>query len=208
MLLYVVTSAANMATKILRQVLAVLSSTSTDKIRNVSYHLIPTSLLFEENDTPTGLRTERVADDVYNKIKRPISRFKSRSIFMQSEEEQRFFEAPVYVLSRGPLDTKLLFSDHASASADIVERHTFLHTGYWLSACRKWLMAAIIDQRGERHESRLWHGVSAYSDEESVGLVWRFAMDFAAQAKVEWRLTISRLGPFDCEHLEGEIPTF
>lgn len=151
----------------------------------------------------TNLKTELAADDVYNKIKRTVSRFMSRPIFVQSQEAHRSFKAPSFVLARGTPITKALFSDELSASADIVEQHTFLHVGYKLSDCRTWLVAAILDQRGENHDLKVWRSDASYTDEECVNLVWSFAMEAAGQAKVEWRLAIAKLGSFNRRHLEG-----
>ena len=59
-----------------------------------------------------------------------------------------------------------------------------------------------MDQRGECYEFQAWY-VGEEDEAYVVDKVWAFAFDFAAQANVEWRIAIARLGRFNEDELTG-----
>ena len=96
-----------------------------------------------------------------------------------------------------------------------MDRHTFVHIGYQVSPCGKWILAACVDQRGEAHELGVWltqtPGEGGESEAEVskemflVKKVWEFGVQFAKRANVEWRMVFSKLGAIVENEIEGGI---
>ncbi|TFK64911.1 hypothetical protein BDN72DRAFT_825113 [Pluteus cervinus] len=98
---------------------------------------------------------------------------------------------------------KVSYSFTPYAPLDVADKDTFLHIGYQISPCDKWIIAASIDQRGEAHDLGVWlTQTSGDGDPDGdvsqeayvVNKVWEFAAQFSSKAGVEWRMVIARLG--------------
>lgn len=115
-----------------------------------------------------------------------------------------------FTLAR-PLHHKVSFVRASHARLDVMDRHTFLHVGYGLSPCGKWILAACVDQRGEAHELGVWLTQSPGEDGEPeisretymIKKVWNFAIAFSKKANVEWRLVFARVGHISNGELNG-----
>ena len=79
-----------------------------------------------------------------------------------------------------------------------------LHVGYHVTSCGKWILAALIDQRGEAHDLKAWLVPDEPSDLFIVNNVWSFAANLLTKASVEWRVSITKLGSMGSSELDGE----
>ncbi|EJD00806.1 uncharacterized protein FOMMEDRAFT_169058 [Fomitiporia mediterranea MF3/22] len=219
LLLYIVTptSILSMNSPILRQIFLsmhkVLSSSREEPV--IRFQLVPEFLLTAKDDVTTTSQVETFVDNVYERIPRPVKRYMSRSLLHPGERTRRYFEAPSFVLGRPSTTSTSLSFCHPPPDSGLLDRHTLLHVGYRLTKCRKWLVAACIDQRGEGHELGVWFVPSSVSSDEGirdgdrdrdwykrlVAIVWGFAMEFARRANVEWRVAVAKLGSVG----EGEL---
>lgn len=147
----------------------------------------------------------------------------SREFFTHGKRVKKYFQAPMFSLARSLNENKVSYSGATDPSLDVLDRHTFIHVGYQLSSCGRWILAACTDQRGEAQDLGVWStqpglqgnkkdddesctDVSVVTDEMYVvGKVWEFAMQFAEKANVEWRIVFAKLGAMGAVELDGEL---
>jgi mediator of RNA polymerase II transcription subunit 13 len=199
-----------------------LLSTANESHEHITIHLVPSSIVFDHNATPSDSRQqlESVALALYDRIPRIIGRRIRRHIIPLSFPAQTTVHVPAFALAR-PLAPRFRFSmDWPDRQREVMDRHMFLHVAYAFSKSRRWLCAACLDERGEAYETKVWR-VSGVPEEDDVGeseedlagrgarmnkyvnLVWGFAMKFAKRAAIEWRVVICRMGIISVEELEG-----
>ncbi|KAG5641858.1 hypothetical protein DXG03_004098 [Asterophora parasitica] len=206
-------STLTLASPVLRQVFsAVRKATKTYSEAQVHFHFIAEQLIHGTHRNSTSIFTdlEMVCGSVYSRILVPVDRLMSRRFFELGERIRRYFQEPVLTLAR-PIYNKVSFARAPHASLDVVDRGTFLHVGYLVSPCGKWILAACVDQRGEAYELGVWltqTPVEGDADEVSdemflVRKIWDFAVQFAKKANVEWRIVVSRLGALTEAELDG-----
>ena len=141
---------------------------------------------------------------VYERILRPVDRVMSRRFFDHGERVRNFFQEPAVLLARPAHGTAHLIREFSPRALDVLERHMLLHVGYRVSACGRWIFAACLDQRGEAHDLGAWLSQSEPSPEAHlVQQLWRFALNFAKKASVEWRIVFAKLGSMDPAELDG-----
>ncbi|KAG5650092.1 hypothetical protein H0H81_000801, partial [Sphagnurus paluster] len=202
----VVTPIATMtlASPVLRQVFsAVRKAAKTYSEAQIHFQLVPEQMIHGNfgNPSATFSDVDFLVVSIYNRILVPVDRAMSRRFFEFGERVRKYFQEPALTLAR-PVHNKVSFVRAPHASLDVMDRNTFLHVGYQVTPCGKWILAACIDQRGEAHELGVWLTQSpdeCDTDEVSQELylvkkIWDFTVSFARRANVEWRVTISRLG--------------
>ncbi|KAF9074701.1 mediator complex subunit 13 C-terminal-domain-containing protein [Rhodocollybia butyracea] len=169
--------------------------------------------------SPHDFRSESLLDSVYNRILMPVDRAMARKFSIPGKPVKNFFEFPAFTLARTLTENKVSYSCSLDASLDVLDRHTFLHVGYQLSSCGKWILAACIDQRGEAHDMAVWSTqpylpvgkkgevgleTGVISDEMYVvNKVWEFALQFAEKANVEWRIVFAKSGSMNSVELDA-----
>lgn len=174
--------------------------------------------------SPHDFRSESFVHSVYNRISIPTDRAMSRKFFTYGQREKRYFEVPAFTLAHSLSENKVSYSSSVDPALDVLDRHTFLHVGYRISLCGRWILAACIDQRGEAHAMGVWStqpytptdknkkndefgvDVPVISDEMYiVNKVWDFAMQVAEKANVEWRIVIAKSGNMSVIELDGKF---
>ncbi|KAK0467791.1 mediator complex subunit 13 C-terminal-domain-containing protein [Desarmillaria tabescens] len=135
----------------------------------------------------------------------PVVRSMSRKL-SSAGEVTKFLEDPAFVLARTPEESKVVYSgpkaDATAMILGVMDKGTFLHVGYGLSECGKWIFASCNDQRGDGHDLGVWltskGGGEANEGEDEmtflVHKVWDFTARFAKKANIEWRIVIAKLG--------------
>ncbi|ESK87950.1 proteophosphoglycan ppg4 [Moniliophthora roreri MCA 2997] len=207
-------SAMILSSPLLRQVL----STVKKAVKNYSeaqivFQLLPEEILLGHMDVSSveDLGTEQLCYSVYDRILRPVDRTMAREFFEHGVRVRNYFQEPFTTLGRTLGQQKVTYVNSAHASLDVMDRHTLLHVGYQVSYCGKWILAAIIDQRGEAHDLGVWlarthdsDADDAVSDEmHTVSKVWDFALRFAERADVEWRIVFAKLGLITAAELDA-----
>ncbi|GAW06244.1 proteophosphoglycan ppg4 [Lentinula edodes] len=191
------------------------------------FQLIPEPYVLNTVVHPSSLhdfRSESFVHSVYNRILIPTDRAMSRKFFTYGQREKRYFEVPAFTLAHSLSENKVSYSSSVDPALDVLDRHTFLHVGYRISLCGRWILAACIDQRGEAHAMGVWStqpytptdknkknddsgvDVPVISDEMYiVNKVWDFAMQLAEKANVEWRIVIAKSGNMSVIELDAWI---
>ncbi|KAF5371974.1 hypothetical protein D9615_008048 [Tricholomella constricta] len=213
LIFFIVTPIATLtlASPVLRQVFsAVKKALKTYSEAQIHFQFIPEQLIHGNIGNPASVFSdlELLCGSIYNRILVPVDRVMSRRFFEFGERVRKYFQEPVLTLAR-PVYNKVSFVRAPHASLDVMDRNTFLHVGYQVSPCGKWILAACIDQRGEAHDLGVWltqspgEGESEEVSDETflVSKIWDFAVQFAKKANVEWRIVFSRLGTM----AEGEL---
>ncbi|KAF8508668.1 mediator complex subunit 13 C-terminal-domain-containing protein [Hysterangium stoloniferum] len=141
---------------------------------------------------------ECFVNSIYDRLLRVTRRQTSRQFGEYSPAFENRFQVPAFVLARkASLQTHLQWDERPSLN--VLDRHTFLHVGYCLSRCKRWLLAACIDERGEAHDVGVW-SVPNHNDSHPMNVtwmvsnIWIFVKLFSQQADTEWRIVISKLG--------------
>jgi mediator of RNA polymerase II transcription subunit 13, fungi type len=207
-------TALTLSSPLLRQVLASLKKAiKTYSEAQIVFQLVPEEMLLGNMDSSSveDLGTEQICCSVYNRILRPVERSMSRQFFEHGIRVRNYFQEPFATLARPPSENKVSYVASTRTSLDVMDRHTLLHVGYQVSYCGKWILAAIIDQRGEAHDLGVWLTQTHSSDEEdalsdemyAVSKVWDFAMRLAGKADVEWRIVFAKLGLMTTDELDG-----
>ncbi|KAF8628169.1 hypothetical protein AX17_006039 [Amanita inopinata Kibby_2008] len=195
-------NAMTLASPVLRQSISGLKKALKDKpSTRVVLELIPEQQIFGSLQTPSyhELSINSICSSVYNRVPSIVARATSHQ--PDNSDIRGYIEEPAFTLARS-LPYKASFTRAAHASLDVMDRHTFMHVGYQLSSCGKWLLAACIDQRGEAHDLGIWltHNPGEIDEAEitdevyTVKKIWEFALSFAKKANVEWRMVITKLG--------------
>jgi len=172
-------------------------------------HFVPDYCVEDPNIYPqtrhVGL--EYFVNSVYDRLLRVALRQTSRQLWEYSPAFENRFQVPAFTLARSALpQTQLQWDERPSLNA--LDRHTFLHVGYRLSDCKRWLLAACIDERGEAHEVAVW-GVPNYDSQPldvnwMVRTIWIFVKQFAQRADTEWRIVVAKLGEVSETEVKGE----
>ncbi|KAL0065990.1 hypothetical protein AAF712_006979 [Marasmius tenuissimus] len=209
------TIAMTLSSPTLRQVLpAVKKAIKTYSEAQILFQFIPEEVLIGNMDpsSPDDMGTSRLCSSMYNRILRPVERVMSRRFFEHGMRVRNYFQEPAVTLSRPARDARVTYINNAHTSLGVIDRHTLLHIGYQVSHCKRWLLAACVDQRGEAHDVGVWLLQSPESERDDssseetdvVSKVWEFAAQFADKADVEWRIVIAKLGLLDAAELDGE----
>jgi mediator of RNA polymerase II transcription subunit 13, fungi type len=206
-----------LASPVLRQVFsAVKKALKTHSEAQILFQFVPEQLILSYMGNPSANFSdlEAFCASLYDRILLPVNRQMSRRLFEHSESVCRYFQEPAFTLAR-PMHTKVSFIRAPRAPLDVMDRYTFVHIGYQVSPCGKWILAACVDQRGEAHDLGVWltqtPGEGGESEVEVsketflVKKVWEFAIQFAKRANAEWRLVLSKLGAMGEIEVEGGI---
>ena len=205
-----------LSSPVLRQILSaskkVLSGFTASQI---VFEFVPEQFIYNSTEKPSPYESalDLLSSSVYNRILVPVDR-----AMVRHGDPTRSFMSPTFTLSRS-LCSKVSYIRAAHTSLDVMDRYTLLHVAYHLTACRKWILASCVDQRGEAYDLGVWLTQSPgtsdsepeVSDEEyAVRKVWDFAMHFAKKANVEWRVVFARLGMMNEQEMSGkqECPRF
>lgn len=175
----------------------------------VLIHFVPDYFISDPYTYPSTRHVglELLANSVYDRLLRATSRQTSRQFWKHNPPFENKFQAPAFTLARtSSPQTQLEWDERPSLN--VLDRHTFLHVGYRISACKRWLLAACIDERGEAHEVAVW-GVPQQNDPQVVkwivSNIWIFVKQFAQCADTEWRIVVSKLGEIGESEVEGTI---
>ena len=207
---YVVTPANTMtlASPLLRQFFSAVKRTLKSSSILPLFQLIPEYIVFGTPEDPAvgNSHLESLCFSVYDRILRPVNRVMSRQFSENGEKVQIHMQDPSFTIAR-PLHPKIKLQWRApAASIDVVDRHTLLHVGYSITPCGKWILASCIDERGEAHDIGVWLTQGEGKDMDIVSQVWSFALRFARQGNIEWRIAIAKLGSMREPELNGEFP--
>ncbi|KAF9458006.1 mediator complex subunit 13 C-terminal-domain-containing protein [Collybia nuda] len=213
-----------LASPILRQVFsAVKKALKTYSEARVLFQLIPERLIFGSMNNPSSnfSEVEILCASIYNRILVAVDRTMSRRFSEHGERVRKYIQEPAVTIARPP-NPKVTYNNVPRAALDVLDRHTFIHVGYQVSPCGKWILAACIDQRGEGHDLGVWLTQTPGEDDSDGDVsdemflakkVWDFAVQFAKRADVEWRLVISKHGAMDenevdawTTHLDTRMP--
>lgn len=198
-------SIISMSSPVLRQVLsAVKRAQKTYSEAQILFQFLPAHLM-QTLQYPQGLHSgpSPFVLSIYDRILRPVDRVMSRRFFEHGEHTRSYFQDPAFLIGRStPRKVHLTREPHPRV-LDVLERHTFMHMGYRISSCGKWVFAACVDQRGEAHDLGVWLAQKENLEAHLVHQLWNFAMGFAKKASVEWRVVISRLGSMSSYELDG-----
>jgi mediator of RNA polymerase II transcription subunit 13 len=206
-----------LASPVLRQVFSAVKKTlKTYSEARILFQFIPEQhiLGYMGNPSTNFSDLEVLCTSLYDRIQLPADRYMSRPFFEDGECVRKYFQEPAITLAR-PLHNKVSFIRASRAPLDVMDRHTFMHIGYQVSPCGKWILSACVDQRGEAHDLGVWLTQTPVEGGESdvemskelflVQKVWEFAVQFAKRANVEWRLVFSKLGSMGESEIEGGI---
>lgn len=215
-----------------RQILSSIQRTLKSSSENqILVQLVPEYVInYLENDAANMSQLESFCVNLYNRILIPVDRPLARMFSPDNPpiSAKPYVQKPIFTLAR-PLYNEVTYVRSAHASLGVLDRYTLLHVGYRTSACRKWVMAACVDQRGEAWDQAVWLVKNDHQDPDGEGSgiggggaasvsgggnsedalvvrrVWDFLLGFAKRADVEWRVVISKLGVMEEAELTGSI---
>ncbi|KAH9928968.1 uncharacterized protein B0H18DRAFT_1117777 [Fomitopsis serialis] len=204
---------------LLRQLFsAVKRCTKTYPDFRILYHFVPEAFpagaLSDPRYNHDGL--EPFVAAVYDRLLQPVERSVSQQLAVHTGSTRAYFQAPAFSLACALPGRKPALAQHDPAtitftletrpgSLDLVNRHMLYHIGYLVTPCRRWLLAAGVDERGDSHELGAWLLPDESVDAFIVKQVWSFARTCTARANVEWRLTVAKLGPMGGMELNAWI---
>ena len=197
----------SLSSPLLRQMFQAIDrsiSSRPDEAGPIRFHLVPDFLISLKEDVITAPQSEIFVDNLYNRIPRPVERFMSRPLFSCNDTTRKYFEAPSFTLARSSLPVASLTFQHPPPELDSVDQGTFLHVGYRLSKCRRWLLAACIDERGEGHGTNVWFVGDENDYKQVVSHLWNFTVGFAKRANIVWRVAVAKLGSIEEAELTGK----
>lgn len=176
----------------------------------VLIHLVPDYCIADPFTYPSTRHVglEWFVNSVYDRLLRATIRQTSRQFWELNPPFERRFQVPSFTLARNTApESQFEWDEHPSLN--VLDRHTFLHVGYRLSNCKRWLLAACIDERGEACDVAVW-GVPHPNDSHAlvnwiVSNIWTFANQFAQRADSEWRMVVSKLGEIGENEVEGKL---
>ncbi|THG99552.1 hypothetical protein EW026_g2824 [Hermanssonia centrifuga] len=207
--LYVVLPAhiINLASPVLRHVLSAIKRANRKfKNSDILFQFVPEPFVVGSLDDPSANNSglEPLVDSLYDRIRLPARRTMSRKILPADEKKTRaLFQEPAYTLARS-LHSKVKFVREAHVSTlDVMDRHTLLQVGYYISPCRKWLFAACTDQRAEAHNVRAWLMPTDSREPFVVAHIWDFAQSMAMKASIEWHIVITRVGSMSATEFDA-----
>lgn len=194
-----------MSSPVLRQVLsAVKRAQKIYSEAQILFQFLPAHLI-QTLQYPQGLHSgpSPFILSIYDRILRPVDRVMSRRFFEHGERTRSYFQDPAFLIGRSSQRKVHLTREPHPRVLDVLERHTFMHLGYRISSCGKWIFAACVDERGEAHDLGVWLAQKENLEAHLVLQLWAFAMGFAKKASMEWRIVISKLGSMSAYELDG-----
>ncbi len=201
---YVITSVSMLSTlsPALRQLLAGIKHILSNNPDGMLYfHLIPDHACKPSDCHYSKEMQEEIVQSVYDRIRRPTYKMLSRQLHSEKANLCKNFKAPAFTLARpnpGSVSLEFEFPERISSVSD---RHMLLHVGFAISESRRWLIAVCLDERHEMHEIGIW---KLEKEQTIASNLWDFAMKFAAQANIEWRVVFAKLGSITESDLDGE----
>ena len=196
-----------LASPLLRQFFSAIRRASKSFSSLPVFQLIPEHIVFGTPEDPTirNSHLESLCFSVYDRILLPVNRVMSRRFLENGEKIQSHLQEPSCTIAR-PIHHKVKLQWQSPAlSLDVVDRHTLLHVGYSVTPCGKWILASCIDERGEAHDIGVWLTQGEGNDAHIVSQVWSFALRFARQGNIEWRIVIAKLGSLRESELNGTL---
>lgn len=183
-----------------------LLSTSTHFI----FHTVSLSQVLEDESSPSSSRAalDRTALAMYDRLPRHVDRLIPRRMFPEDLSPSNTSSAiahPAFHIARPkekPVEVKFTLS-WPPPTLNLVDRHMFLHVAYAVSASGEWLVAMVVDERGQSQETKVWRLETRYSHDRLVSRVWEFATTFAKTADVEWRMVVCKLGLMGWDEIAG-----
>ena len=89
---------------------------------------------------------------------------------------------------------------HSGCLSSVSDRHMLLHVAFCVTENNRWLVGMCMDERDEMQELGIWKN----GDEKAnASNLWDFALKFAGQANIEWRIAFAKFGPITERELEG-----
>ncbi|PCH41643.1 hypothetical protein WOLCODRAFT_163279 [Wolfiporia cocos MD-104 SS10] len=211
---YIITpiSVIDPASPSLRQIFSAIKRASKQHPDvEILYHLVPEALTAsgygDSRSSHGGL--ESFAASVYDRILRPVERFMTRPLSAAQLSSRACFQAPSYALARARMATgsvqvgpRIRYAlEPQPSSLDVMDRLTFLHVGYQLSSCGRWILAACVDEWGDAYELGAWLAPEEQLEISIASQVWAFALNFAKRANIEWRIVLAKLGTMHASEL-------
>ncbi|TFY55040.1 hypothetical protein EVJ58_g8500 [Rhodofomes roseus] len=202
---------------LLRQLFsAVKRCTKTYPDFRILFHFVPEAFpagaLSDPRYKHEGLESFVAA--VYDRLLQPVERPVSPQLAAHIGPTRAFFQAPAFSLAsalpgrkssanhRDPVGITFMLESHPR-SLDVVNRHMLFHVGYSVTPCKRWLLAAGVDERGDSHELGAWLLPDESVDAFIVKQVWSFARTCTARASVEWRVSLAKLGSMSATELNA-----
>lgn len=169
---------------------------------------LPTGALADPRCSHEGL--DAFVGVVYDRLLQPIERSASTQLASHMMPTRGYFQSPAFSLasslpSRKDEGTINFTFEPRLSSLDLVNRHMLFHVGYTITPCKRWLLAASVDERGDNHDFGSWLLPDESVDAFIAKQVWTFAQTGMAQASVEWRVAVAKLGPLGVAELDGTL---
>lgn len=214
--LYIVTPPAVIALEspLLRQLFsAVKRCIKTYPDLRVLFHFVPEALpagaLADSRFSNEGL--DAFVGVIYDRLLQPVERPVSKQLASQTGSTRAYFQSPAFSLapalpSRKDAGAVSFAFETQPSSLDLVNRHMLFHVGYTITPCKRWLLAASVDGRGDSHDLGAWLLPDESVDAFVTKQVWTFARTCAARASVEWRVAVAKLGSLGVTELDGTLP--
>jgi len=211
----------SLASQAFRQILLavrkVCHSAAAPELPQIIIHCVPELAVFgADHPLPTSdVKARALCRAVYDRILAPVDRTLSLRYSRHDQPDTRYFQHPSFALARPPRarnDLLFVYRTPRTVSLDTTERDIMLHVGYGISQCGKWGIAACVDEYGQAYDTRVWL-LGEEDDDDSrdeppelvlVTKVWDFALQFAKNADVEWRIVLTRLGALPVREVEGK----
>ncbi|KLO17501.1 hypothetical protein SCHPADRAFT_925823 [Schizopora paradoxa] len=199
---YIITTVSMLSTTStsLRQLFTGIKHLTSSNPEGMFYfHLIPDHVCKPSDCHYSKEIQDEIVLSVYNRIKRPTYKMLSRQLQPGNGILCKNFKAPAFTLARPLSRSVSLEFQIPERISSVSDRHMLLHVGFCVTENKCWLIAMCLDERQETQEIGIWK-----LDEEHtvVPILWGFAMSFAAQASVEWRVVFAKLGPISEPELE------
>lgn len=187
--------------------------------RGLIPHLVPISLLSRSLSRlrrATSARSghdnviSRLAFAIYDRLQLSVSRFEPpfASILMNYPKENpnqstRLCCAPAFKIIPQARQQVAFTLQWPPPTLDILDRNRILHVAYAISADKKWIALATIDEKGENYSLRS-RSIEGLDAKTTLRRVWAFAKEFAEVVSVEWRIVITKAGFMPSSELVGK----
>lgn len=171
--------------------------------KRLHFHFLPDNIFAQSDDYASSLAIDALALSVYDRIARPMQRMMLRPYKEGLGITTHFFSAPAFTLARPSTPNISITYKYPMTDVGSLDRYMFLHVGYKLSPCRKWIMTACIDQRGEGSDMEIWLMQDDQDWRQVVDHLWKFSEDFLKRANLEWRVVFTKLGSMGEDELDA-----
>lgn len=141
-----------------------------------------------------------LAFDVYNRIPRLLHRVESRGTPLPGPPT--YFQYPSFTLAADSPPKPTLSLSWPLQSYDMLNRWRFVHAAYTLHAGSGLLIAFVMDAEGENYDVRNWHSTDM-TELDRIRELWKFFVEFAEVAAIEWRMTITSVGEVSNDHVQN-----